>query len=255
VADPELGFLVDAVFGGTAGYRDLVQFELPREAEAFPSWLSQTVLNPASALFTEAEFLLREDPRIHDRAPYYAILEAVSDGKSSPTAIGGAVGRERTALAHRLGVLTSAGYLISSEDIRKQRNASLRVADPVVRFHQLITRPRLSQFEERRFDDAWKASHQTFKSQILGPHFEHLAREWVRRFASEASVGGKVGEVGSTVVSYRQERKNLEIDVVGLASGERRQSKSSRILCIGEAKSSDGERTLHELYRHHPKTL
>ncbi len=247
--DPELAFLVDAVFGGTAGYRDLVQIDLPSRTRDFPFWLSQTVLNPASALFTEADFLLREDPRIHDRAPYYAILEAVSEGRSSPTAIGGAVGRERTALAHPLGVLTSAGYLISSDDIRKQRNASLRVADPIVRFHQLITRPRLSQYEERQFEDAWKASHPTFKSQILGPHFEHLAREWVRRFASEASVGGKVGEVGSTVVADRKERKSLEIDVVGLAAGERRQSKSSRILCIGEAKSSDRERTLHDLNR------
>jgi uncharacterized protein len=249
VAEPELGFLVDAVFGGTAGYRDLVQFELPPETGAFPSWLSQTVLNPASALFTEAEFLLREDPRVRDRALYYAILEAVSAGKSSPTAIGGAVGRARTALGHPLGVLTSSGYLISSEDIRKQRNASLRVADPIVRFHQLITRPRLSQFEERRFADAWAASQPTFKSQILGPHFEHLAREWVRRFASESSVGGNVGEVGFTVVADRQAGKNLEIDVVGLASGERRQSKTSRILCIGEAKSSDCERTLRDLSR------
>jgi hypothetical protein len=72
--DPELAFHVDAVFGGTAGYRDLVQVELPRRTRDFPSWLSKTVLNPASALFTEADLLLREDPRIHDRAPYYAIL-------------------------------------------------------------------------------------------------------------------------------------------------------------------------------------
>jgi len=247
--DPELAFLTDAVFGGTAGYKDLVQVGLPSQTQEFPSWLSATVLNPSSALFSEADFLLREDPRIQDRAPYYAILQAASEGKSSPTAIGGAVGRERTALSHPLGVLISSGYLVSAEDIRKQRNASLRVADPIVRFHHLITRPRLSQFEERRFEDAWEASYPTFKSQILGPHFEHLAREWVRLFASEATVGGAIGEVGFTVVADRKQRRTLEIDVVGLASGERRQSKSSRILCIGEAKSSDGERTLHDLHR------
>lgn len=248
-ADPELAFLLDAVLGGTAGYRDLVQIDLPSDARDFPAWLSKTVLNPASALFTEADYLLREDPRIHDRAPYYAILEAVSEGKSSPTAIGGAVGRDRTALSYPLGVLTTSGFLTSSEDIRKQRGASIRVADPIVRFHQLITRPRLSQFEERRFENAWAASSHTFSSQILGPHFEHLAREWVRRFASEQTVGGAVGEVGFTVVADRQNRKNQEIDVVALASGERRQSKSSRIICIGEAKSSDSERTPRDLDR------
>lgn len=247
--DPEFAFLTHAVFGGTAGYKDLVQGGLPGQTKDFPAWLSGTVLNPSSALFTEADFLLREDPRIRDRAPYYAILQAASEGKSSPTAIGGAVGRERTALSHPLAVLISSAYLVSAEDIRKQRNASLRVADPIVRFHHLITRPRLSQFEERRFEDAWQASYPTFKSQILGPHFEHLAREWVRRFASEATVGGAIGEVGFTEVADREKKRNLEIDVVGLASGERRQKKSSRILCIGEAKSSDRERTLHDLQR------
>jgi AAA+ ATPase superfamily predicted ATPase len=247
--DPELAFLTDAVFGGTAGYRDLVQVGQPSQVQRFSSWLSETVLNPSSALFTEADFLLREDPRIQDRAPYYAILQAASEGKSSPTAIGGAVGRERTSLSHPLGVLISSGYLVSAEDVRKQRNASLRVADPIVRFHHVITRPRLSQFEERRFENAWKASLPTFKSLILGPHFEHLAREWVRLFASEDTLGGAIGEVGFTTISDRHERQTLEVDVIGLASCERRHNKSSKIICIGEAKSSDRERTLHDLRR------
>lgn len=245
----EIAFRVDAVLGGTAGYRDLVQADLPRRTQDFPLWLSRTVLNPASALFTEADFLLREDPRIRDRAPYYAILEAVSDGNASPTAIGAAVGRERTALAHPLGVLLSSGFIRSSEDVRKQRNASIRVADPIIRFHHLITRPRLFQFEERRFEAAWDASRSTFHSQILGPHFEHLAREWVRHFASEVTLGGRVGEVGSTTIPDRQARVTHEIDVVGLAARERSQNRSSRILVIGEAKSSDRKRTPEDLRR------
>ncbi len=44
--EPELAFLTDAVFGGTAGYRDLVQVALPQRPEDFPGWLSDTVLNP-----------------------------------------------------------------------------------------------------------------------------------------------------------------------------------------------------------------
>lgn len=249
VESPEVAFRLHAVLGGTAGYRDLVEADLPADAAEFPAWLSQTVLNPASALFTEADYLLREDPRIRDRAPYYAILQAVSGGRSSPNEIGTAVGRDRTALSHPLGVLATSGFLTLADDVRKQRGSSIRVADPIVRFHHLITRPRLSQFEERRFDAAWAASEATFRSQVLGPHFEHLSREWVRRFASEQTVGGTVGEVGFTVVADRQERKSQEIDVVALAAGERRQSKTSRIRCIGEAKSSDVERTPRDLAR------
>lgn len=248
VEEPTLAFLLHAVFGGTAGYQDLVS-EPPSSEDAFPDWLSRTVLNPSSALFTEADYLLREDPRVHDRASYYAILEAVSMGRSTPTAIGSAVGRDRTALAHPLGVLTTSGFLTVSKDIRKLRGGAIRIADPIVRFHQLITRPRLSQFEERRFADAWSASETTFRSRILGPHLEHLAREWVRLFANESTLGGPVGEVGFTIAPDRQQRKGREIDVVALPSGERGGSKSSRILCLGEAKSSDGERAMADLRR------
>lgn len=247
--EPALAFLVHAIFDGTAGYRDLVQAELPSSKREFPDWLSRTVLNPSSALFTEADYLLREDPRVQDRAAYYAILEAVSQGRSTPTAIGSMVGRDRTALAHPLGVLTTSGFLTVSRDIRKQRGAAIRIADPIVRFHQLITRPRLSQFEERRFERAWSASEDTFRSRILGPHFEHLARDWVRLFADESTLGGPAGEVGFTIVPDRQQRKSREIDVVALASGEREGSKSSRILCLGEAKSSNRERTTADLRR------
>lgn len=246
---PQLAFPVHAIFGGTPGYRDLVQVPPPADVSEFPDWLSRTVLNPASALFTEADYLLREDPRIRGRAPYYAILEAVAAGNTTPTAIGAAVGRDRTALAYPLNVLTAAGFLTVSEDIRKQRGSAIRIADPTVRFHQLITRPRLSQFEERRFESAWGASTDTFRSRILGPHFEHLAREWVRLFASESTLGGAVGEVGFTVIADREQRQHHEIDVVALAAGERRGSKTSRILAIGEAKSADRPRTVADLRR------
>lgn len=204
---------------------------------------------PCFSALHGAEYLRRENPRIQERSPYYAILQATSEGRSSPTSIGAAVGRDRTALTHPLDVLTTSGFLTVSEDIRKQRGSSIRVADPVVRFHQLITRARLSQFEERRFAEAWRASRDTFKSRILGPHFEHLARAWVQRFAGKSTTGGSVGEVGFTVVADRKEKKRRELDVVALASGERRRSKSSRIACIGEAKSSNRTRTTADLER------
>lgn len=247
--DPDVAFHIHAVLGGTAGYRDLVQEAPPAVLSDFPGWLSRTVLNPSSALFTEADYLLREDPRIRDRALYHAILAAVSQGRTTPTGIGGSVGRDRTALAHPLEILTTSGFLQASQDLRKQRGVALRIADPIVRFHQLITRPRLSQFEERRFEAAWQASVATFRSQVLGPHFEELAREWVLRFAEEELLGGRVGEVGFTVIPDRKQRRTREIDVLALASGERRGLRSSRVLCIGEAKSSDRPRTVADLER------
>lgn len=249
VGDPDLAFNLDAILGGTPGYRDLVPSEPPPEVTALPEWLAETVLNPSSALFTEDDFLLREDPRIRDRAIYYSILQAVSEGNRTRTEIAGAVGRKRTNLEHPLDVLETAGFLTIARDIRKKRGSSIRIADPIVRFHQLITKPRLSQFEERQFEAAWSAARPTYQSQILGPHFEELAREWVRRFADDSTLGGATGEVGYTVVADPEHRKNREIDIVGLAAGERRHDKSSRISCIGEAKSSRSPRGSEDLRR------
>ncbi len=249
ITDPELAFVVHAVLGGTAGYPDLVQIGPPASPSELPRWLAQTVLNPSSALFSEDAYLLREDPRIRDRAPYFAVLEAVSAGKSTPTAIGGAIGRDKSALAHPLDVLTTAGFLVHDDDVRKQRRPSIRIADPLVRFHQLITRPRLWQFEERRYEEAWAAAQQTFAAQILGPHFEHLCREWVRLFASADSTGEPVGGVGRTTVNDPRSRKTHELDVVALSAGERSQDRTARVAVIGEAKSSSSRRTIADLQR------
>lgn len=249
LTDPTVAFHVDAIFGGTPGYRALAGTAPPDRLDALPDWLATTVFNPASALFSEAEYLLREDPRIQDRSVYFAILTAIAQGRSTPTGIGGAIGRDRTSLAHPLDVLTKAGFVTHSADVRKGRGSSLRIADPIVRFHQLITRPRLSQFEEHRWEDAWHDAAPTFRSQILGPHFEHLAREWTRRFAAPAATGGQVGEVGHTVLTDRENRSKHEVDVIGLPAGVRSGKKTAPILCLGEAKDSDQLRSVGDLDR------
>jgi hypothetical protein len=51
-----------------------------------------------------------------------------------------------------------------------------RIADPLVRFHQLVRHPRAALFEDRRGAEAWADAQPAFESLVLGPHFEHLAR-------------------------------------------------------------------------------
>lgn len=249
LAEPRVAFHVDAILGGTPGYRALAGSAPPDHLDELPGWLAATVLNPASALFSESEYLLREDPRIQDRSVYFAVLAALARGHTSQTTLGGAIGRDRTSLAHPLDVLTTAGFVTRNADVRKARGASYRIADPIVRFHQLITRPRLSQFEEQRWKAAWDDAATTFRSQILGPHFEHLAREWTRRFADPTTTGGQVGEVGSTVLNDRARRSRHEVDVIGLPAGARSGKKTTPVLCVGEAKDSNRPRTLADLDR------
>jgi hypothetical protein len=62
-------------------------------------------------LFDEARRVVHEDPRIRDAAAYSSVLAAVAAGESSPTKIGGLLGRPATSLAHQLATLASAGFV------------------------------------------------------------------------------------------------------------------------------------------------
>ncbi len=75
----------------------------------------------------------------------------------------------------------------------------ITVADPVIRFNQLITLPLVDLVEHGRARLAWQQSRPTFHSKILGPHFEELARQWTRSFAPDETAL-RAGAVGSTEV-------------------------------------------------------
>jgi hypothetical protein len=206
-------------------------------------------LNPAHALFRESEYLLAEDPRVTDRALYYSVLDSISRGERTPSRIGARMGRSEGTLRHPLRLLEQAELIHHAEDVLRQRNPILTVADPIVRFLHLIARPRLAQLEERRAREVWQAAQATFAANILGPHFEELARLWTRRFAAEATLGGPVGEVGSASISDAARRAPIDLDVVALAAGERRHAKHPTIRLIGEAKSSTHMRSIEDLKR------
>jgi AAA+ ATPase superfamily predicted ATPase len=248
VRNHDLAFELHAILGGTAGYRDLLGGP-PSSMRALPKWLAAGVLSPAHALFREAEYVLTEDPRVIDRGLYHAVLDAAARGERTPTRIAGRIGRPEGALRHPLRLLEEAGLLDRAEDVLKQRGTTYAVADPIVRFAHVIVRPRLAELEERRAERVWAASRATYEAQILGPHFEALARAWTARYASPKTAGGAVGEVGSAVVTDTAARAALEIDVVALASGQRRQQAGAEVRLVGEAKASERARTRADLAR------
>jgi uncharacterized protein len=249
IEDAEVAFRLYAVFGGVPGYRDLLGGPSPQTGAELEEVVLGTACNPSHALFSEPAYLLREDPRVTDRALYYSILEAIAAGASTPSKVAAAIGRDVRGTAHPLDVLRSAGFVHKSEDVLLQRRPVLRVADPIIRFHDLVVTPRLSAFEERRAAHAWEEAQPTMRTQLFGPAFEALAREWAARHASEETLGGPCGEVGSTVVNDRAGKAQHEVDVVVLAAGQRRQGKHPVIRALGEAKDSDRPRGYADLAR------
>ncbi|GII81975.1 ATPase AAA [Sphaerisporangium rufum] len=249
VSDLDLAVQLNAIFGGTPGYRALIDQPSPERVADLGPWLARTLLNPAHALFGENDYLLREDPRITDRALYHSILAAIAAGAGTPARIARVIGRPDRSLAHPLSVLRAAGFVRPVHDVLRQRGTQLTLMDPIVRFYTTVMWRRLDDLEERQAEQVWTASAETFHRQVLGPHFEDLAREWTARFAADECLGEPVGAVGQTVVSDPAGRAQHEVDVVALAAGEPLFAKNARVVLLGEAKYTGEQRTLRDLRR------
>jgi hypothetical protein len=167
-------------------------------------------------MFREDDYLLAEERGLTDRALYHSVLAAIAGGNRTETNIARALGRDRQSLAWPLRILTGARFVVRDDDALRQRRPTWRVAEPIVRFHHVITRRDLARFEERRAAEAWADARERFSTHVLGPHFEDLARRWAARYASEATTGGRVTRVGATQVNDPDGRSRFEVDVVGL---------------------------------------
>jgi AAA+ ATPase superfamily predicted ATPase len=248
VEDLEVALRLHAVLGGTPGYRDLID-DVPLSVAGLDAWFARYLLNPSHALFAETEHLLREDPRITDRALYQSVLAAVAAGETSPGAIANVLGRDSRSMSHPLDVLRTAGFVRRNEDVLAQRKPVYSLADPIIRFGLLVIRPRQAMYEERRTAAAWAESGSIVSSRILGPHFEDLAREWTQRFAEPDTLGGPVSVVGSAVLNDPAGRARHEIDVVALAAGETMHGRTVRVQVLGEAKATNRPRGEADLAR------
>ena len=253
IDDAATAFVVHAVLGGTAGYRDLLSATVPRRAADVAPWLAAGPLNPASALFREDDYLLTEERTLSDRALYHSVVTAIADGNTTQATIAAALGREQRAVQHPLRALEESGFISRTDDALRARRPIYRLTDPIVRFHHVVTRRDLARFEERRTQQAWADAQPRFATHVLGPHFEEIAREFVARFAAARTVGGQAAKVAPAVVNDAARRTQHELDVVTLG---REPTGAERILSIGEAKHTATKRTPRDLERlDHIRTL
>ena len=248
ITDPEVAFHVDAVLGGTAGYKALIEQTPPATREDLRDWLAGSVLNPAHALFNEKEHLLREDPRITEKQVFNSILAAVAGGAHTQAKIGRLLGRDANQLRHPLEILVKTGFLRRYDDMLVSKRPTYYVADPIVRFSEVVVEPYRVLLEERDVDTAWESADEGFRSRILGPHFEQMCRDWVGSAPVERWPE-PIGEVGSTVINDSQKKSQHELDVLALRRGDRRGAANAKIVLLGEARSGERERTVADLQR------
>ncbi len=232
ITEPNLAFRVDAVLGGTPGYRELVR-SAPASTEEFDAWVVDEVLSPSSALFREDEWLLGEQRGLDNRALYLSVLSAVATGCRTQSAISAELGRSQQSVLHPLDALVRLGFVAKDEDVVRQRRPVYRIAEPIVRFHQAVRHPRSALFEDRRGAEAWADSQRSFESLVLGPHFEQQARQHVGRIGEQLT-GASIITVGTTVISDKDDRSAHELDIVAVSPGT---GPRHRVIeAIGEAK-------------------
>jgi uncharacterized protein len=234
ISDSKLAVLLHSVVGGTPAYRrELLREDAPADLADFDAWVIRTVLNPQTPLFREARYLLAEEVAIRDPSLYQSVLAAVAEGNATSGGIASYVGRKSNEIAHPLRVLEDCRLLIRQPDVFRSGRATYRIAEPLVTFYQSIMSRDWARLELGDGATVWRGSKGRFLSQVVGPHFEALCRDYAIRANPEA-FGGPPGEVGAGVVSDPANRAQIEIDVAVLAPAEHGHPR--RVLSLGEVK-------------------
>jgi hypothetical protein len=87
----------------------------------------------------------------------------------------------------------------------------------------------------RRIGQLWRLGQRRFIGNVLGPHFEQIARHWTAHHVEPERLGAAlVSRVASGVVNDPAARASHQLDVV--ASGFVDDQDQERLLAVGEAK-------------------
>jgi uncharacterized protein len=234
ITDPHLAVLVHSIVGGTPAYRrEFVANDVPQSGADFDSWVIRTALNPQVPLFREARYLLAEQAEIRDQALYHAVLGAIAGGSNTRGGIADRIGRKSPDIGHPLSLLEDARLISHDPDLFRANRSAYRICEPLIQFYEAVMRREWTRLDRGDAPGAWRNAQATFLSQVVGPHFEGICREWAAQ-AGEGVFGELPGTVGAGVVADPANRTQIEIDVAVLASEE--PGHPQRVLSLGEAK-------------------
>ena len=234
VSDPGLAAHLHAIVGGTPAYRrQFVRDDAPAGPDDFDDWVVRSVLNPDRPLLREARYLLAEETDIRDPALYHSVLAAIAARNETWGGIASYIGRKASDIAHPLNVLEDAGLVAREVDVFRAGRTRYRITEPLITFYETIMRPRWGDLELGLGAEVWADTRPTFGSQVAGPHFEALCREFARTEGRHV-FGAPVGEVAPGTVADPASKTQIEIDVAVLAPA--RPGEPRRVISLGEAK-------------------
>ena len=196
-----------AVLGGVPAY--LLRFD---SRLGVMENITRHVLDPSAFLYAEPSFLLREELR--EPRNYFAVLQAVAQGRTTPNEISQATGMDPGPLARYLATLRELGLLerrvpVTETQPEKSRRGLYMVQDRFLRFWFRFVAPNASALE---MGGAAQVAQKVARElpQFVGPVFEDLCRAWTAEQAARARWPLALERFGSFW------SPEAEVDVVGL---------------------------------------
>lgn len=222
-----------AVLGGTPQYQ---KWAGPAPIDRI---IERTILPPDAPLHSDPEHLVRQEEGVREPGPYLGALQAIADGYTTPSAIGGRLEMKQQLVGHFLSRLEDLGYAARVEPLqpgeRGRGRAYWKIRDPYFRFWFRYVLPNRSRLAMGRIGEVAAEIHSDLPT-FVGPVFEDCCREWVGRYSS-------LGDGALKVASWWSRRNDVEIDVAAVGK--------SRYLLLGSCKwrrRPVGEDVLDELY-------
>jgi uncharacterized protein len=195
-----------AVLGGTPQYQRWAGQEANRTI------VEDVILSPDAPLHRDPEHLIREEDDIREPGPYFGTLEAIADGYTTPTEIGGRIGASAQLATKYLKRLEELGYVLQVTPLepggKGESRSYWKISDPYFRFWFRYVLPNRSRLARGRIREVANEIERDLAA-FVGPVFEDICREWI---GSVSPLGASAREVGS----WWNRKSDIEIDVVAL---------------------------------------
>jgi AAA+ ATPase superfamily predicted ATPase len=187
--------------------------------------LVELACQPASRLLSEGQLVLATEGEAGDIARQ--VLYAVAGGRTKHHEIADSVHADPTRALERLTELRLVERVTPvTEDARRTRRSSYRIADNFLAFWLALLAPHIAEIERGLGDGILPVLLQELDD-FMGPRYEEAFRAHLRRLASEGMLGPEVVAIGPY---WTAAADPAEIDAVVLA-GRRREA-----ILVGEAK-------------------
>lgn len=208
-----------AIVGGNPSYLGKLDPKVSLEEN-----IREQILKPESFLYSEVEFILREELR--EPRNYFAILKAIALNKTRVSEIVNETGFEKSILHKYLFVLEDLQIIqkevpVTEKNPLKSRKGIYKLQDQYFKFWFKYVLPNRSRIEEGNLDSILKFIRDDFNL-LVSDNYEKVTREIIKKHEERFFAFDKVEKWWD---------KNEEIDLVAL-------NKEQNKILFGEAKWS-----------------